>query len=116
MPAAMGSTLRSVGHEFSVRDCIARLNGDAGFRADGQSNSFIHDSLAKATVKGFDLSGKLTVLDGDAIGNGHSGILHNEDDSRGAATRLIVVDGGSAAGNRLRGRRHRLVGGWPDPG
>jgi Ca2+-binding RTX toxin-like protein len=108
-----GFDLRSVGHRFSVTDSVARLNGIAGFHADGQSNSFIHDSLAQSNSDaGFDLGGELTVLDCDALTNGNDGFVLREGDSSAAATSRMVVDGGSAAGNNNNGVDAVLVHGF----
>jgi Ca2+-binding RTX toxin-like protein len=108
-----GFDLRSVGHQFSVSDSVARLNGIAGFHADGQANSFIHDSLAQSNGDaGFDLGGELTVLDSDALSNGNDGFVLREGDSSAAATSRIVIDGGSAVGNNSNGVDAVLVHGF----
>ncbi|WP_226502098.1 glycosyl hydrolase family 28-related protein [Pseudomonas sp. MWU16-30317] len=108
-----GFDLRSVGHQFSVSDSVARFNGIAGFHADGQANSYIHDSLAQSNGDaGFDLGGELTVLDSDALTNGNDGFVLREGESSSAGTSRIVIDGGSAVGNNSNGVDAVLVHGF----
>ena len=99
-----GFDLRGAGNTFNLVDAIAQGNGLDGVIADGQDNSFIHDSAAfNNGYSGFNLGGEISILDSDAYGNGQAGILLFEGDSTLANTSVATVDGGKVYNNGSNG-------------